>query len=65
MHIQVPDYAQLECISRGNKVLGKKGDERILESDEVNTLVRHYSHLEENTKRLKNGGPELLRWIIF
>ena len=44
---QLPDYAQLECISRGNKVLGKKGDERILESDEVNRLVRHYSHLEE------------------
>ena len=45
---QLPDYAQLECISRGNKVLGKKGDERVLESDEVNTLVRHYSHLDES-----------------
>ena len=45
---QLPDYAQLECISRGNLVLGKKGDERILESDEVNTLVRNYSHLEES-----------------
>ena len=45
--VPLPDYAQLECISRGNKVLRKKGDQRILESDEVNCLVRHYSHLEE------------------
>ena len=42
--IPLPDYAQLECISRENKVLRKKGDQRILETDEVNCLVRHYSH---------------------
>jgi len=45
--IQLPDYAQLECISRGNKVLRKKGDHRILDTDEVNRLVRHYSHLDQ------------------
>ena len=45
--IHLPDYAQLECISRGNKVLRKKGDQRILETDEVNCLVRHYSHLDQ------------------
>ena len=45
--IPLPDYAQLECISRGNKVLRKKGDQRILETDEVNCLVRNYSHLDQ------------------
>ena len=45
--IQLPEYAQLECISRGNKVLRKKGDHRILDTDEVNRLVRHYSHLDQ------------------
>ena len=45
--IQLPDYAQLECISRANKVLRKKGDHRILDTDEVNRLVRHYSHLDQ------------------
>ena len=45
--IQLPDYAQLECISRGNKVLHKQDDQRILDTDEVNRLVRHYSHLDQ------------------
>ena len=45
--IQLPDYAQLECISRGNKVLRKRSDQRILETDEVNCLVRNYSHLDQ------------------
>ena len=46
-HIQLPDYAQLECISRGNKALRKKGEDRILDADEVNRIVRHYSHLDQ------------------
>ena len=45
--IQLPDYAQLECISRGNKVLHKQDDQRILDTDEVNRLLRHYSHLDQ------------------
>ena len=44
--MQLPDYSQLSCISRGMEVLQKRGDERILETDEVNRLVRHYSHLD-------------------
>ena len=43
----LPDYAQQECIDRGNKVLRKKGLDRILEADEVNRLVRHYSYLDQ------------------
>ncbi len=46
-HIQLPEYAQLECISRDNKVLHNKCDHRILDADEVNRLVRHYSHLDQ------------------
>ncbi len=45
--ILLPDYAQLECIDRGNKVLRKTDDDRKLDCDQVNTLVRHYSHLHE------------------
>ena len=45
--IPLPDYAQVECISRGNKVLRKRSDQRILETDEVNCLVRNYSHLDQ------------------
>ena len=45
--IQLPDYAQLSCISRGNEVLRKRDDDRILGTDEVNRLVRHYSHLDQ------------------
>ena len=48
--IQLPDYAQLSCISRGNEVLRKRGDDRILGADEVNRLVRHYSHLDQRHK---------------
>ena len=42
-HIQLPDYAQPECISRGNKALRKKSEDRILDADEVNRIVRYYS----------------------
>ena len=45
--IELPDYAQSECIRRGNKHLRKTEDNRILDSDEVNHLVRHYSHLDQ------------------
>ena len=43
----LPDYAQQDCIHRGNKILRRKGLDRIHESDEVNRLVRHYSHLDQ------------------
>ena len=46
-HIQLPDYTQLQCIEQGNNILHKRGDDRILEADEVNQLVRHYSHLDQ------------------
>ena len=46
-HIQLPDYAQLKCIDRGNKVLRKTDDDRNLDSDQVNLLVRHYAHLDQ------------------
>jgi hypothetical protein len=46
-HLQLPDYSQLQCIEAGNKALHKRSDNRILETDEVNRLVRHYSHLDQ------------------
>ena len=46
-HILLPDYAQLHCIHRGNEVLRRTDDDRTLDSDQVNSLVRHYSHLHE------------------
>ena len=46
----LPDYAQQECIDRGNKVLRKRSLDRILEADEVNRLVRHYSYLDQRSQ---------------
>ena len=46
-HLQLPDYSQLHCIEQGNNALHKRSDDRILEADEVNRLVRHYSHLDQ------------------
>jgi len=43
----LPDYSQQHCIEQGNNVLHKSGDDRILEADEVNRLIRHYSHLDQ------------------
>ena len=45
--MKLPDYACLECIDRGNQVLGKRDLDRILDSDHVNRLVRHYSYLDQ------------------
>ena len=46
----LPDYAQQDCIHSGNKILRRRGLDRILESDEVNRLVRHYSHIDQNSQ---------------
>ena len=46
-HMTLPNYARQECIDRGNKVLGRSDLGRILDSDQVNRLVRHYSHLDQ------------------
>ena len=48
--MKLPDYADLECVRRGNQVLGKKDLDRILDSDEVNRLVRRYSHLDQRSQ---------------
>ena len=45
--MKLPDYARLECIDRGNQVLRKRDLDRILDSDHVNRLVRHYSYLDQ------------------
>jgi len=45
--LRLPDYSQQHCIEQGNNVLHKSGDDRILEADEVNRLIRHYSHLDQ------------------
>lgn len=49
-HLQLPDYSQLHCIDQGNKVLRKSSADRILDTDEVNRLVRHYSHLDQRPR---------------
>ena len=45
---RLPDYSQLECIHRGNRILNKRDDDRILDADQVNSLVRHYTHLNQS-----------------
>ena len=41
--MKLPDYARLECIDRGYQVLRKTNIDRILDNDQINRLVRHYS----------------------
>ena len=48
--MKLPDYARLECVGRGNQVLCKRDLDRILDSDQVNRLVRHYSCLDQNSQ---------------
>ena len=48
--MKLPDYARLECIDRGNQVLRKRNLDRILDSDQVNRLVRHYSHVDQRSQ---------------
>jgi hypothetical protein len=59
-HMRLPDYARQECIDRGNKLLHKTDLDRILNSDQVNRLVRHFSHLDQ-----RDGGPVQSRSITF
>ena len=60
--IQLPDYAQGECVSRGNKLLRKQDDDRILDADEVNRLVRHYTHIDQSQQTAEDwwGGAVAL-----
>ena len=44
---RLPDYSSTDCIHRGNAVLRKSAEERVLDSDEVNRLVRHYTGLAQ------------------
>ena len=46
----LPDYARLDCIDRGNQVLRKRDLDRILSSDEINRLVRHFSCLDQRSQ---------------
>ena len=48
--VKLPVYARLECVDRGNQVLCKRDLDRILDSDQVNRLVRHYSCLDQNSQ---------------
>jgi len=47
---KLPDYARLDCIDRGNEVLRKRNLDRILDSDQVNRLVRHYSYVDQRSQ---------------
>ena len=49
-YMKLPDYGDLECVRRGNQVLAKSDLDRILDSDEVNRLVRRYSHLDQRSQ---------------
>ena len=42
---RLPDYSSTDCIHRGNAVHRKSAEERVLDSDEINRLVRHYTGL--------------------
>ena len=44
--MRLTDYVQLGCIHRGNNILNKRDDDRMLDADQVNHLVRQHSHLD-------------------
>ena len=50
MSAPLPDYCELACVRRGEAVLRRPSADRVLESDDVNLLVRTYSHLVEHTQ---------------
>ena len=58
---QMPEYASLAAVQRGEAALRRDAAARVLEVAEVNTLVRHYSHLEANlqAKEYWCGGVSL------
>ena len=45
--VQLKNYSLLDCVNRGNRALGKHDGERILSSDDVNRLVRHYAGIDQ------------------
>ena len=45
--MNLPDYSSTDCIYRGCAVLNKSSENRVLDSDEVNCLVRHYTGLAQ------------------
>ena len=47
LYATLPDYSQTQWVDCGNAILHKRDDDRILDSDEVNRLVRHYSYLDQ------------------
>ena len=58
----LPDYSQEHSIHRGNAVLGREDEDRTLDTDDVNHLVRHYSGLSQNPQAPEEwwGGPVAL-----
>ena len=48
LDVVMPDYTRTDCVRQGNAVLEADAstDARVLESDDVNRLVRHYSYLD-------------------
>ena len=48
--VKWPDYGHLGRIDRGNQMLRERDIDRILDSDEVNRLVRHYSHVGQRNQ---------------
>ena len=41
----LPDYSSMECITKGQRVLQCEDEDRVLNSDQVNQLVREYCNI--------------------
>ncbi len=46
-HAELPDYSMLDCVTKGDAVLNRRDDNRILDALEVNQLVRNYFGLDQ------------------
>ena len=45
--IELRNYASLDCVERGNKVLRRQEQDRVLFGDDINDLVRTYSGIDQ------------------
>ena len=66
LNIPLADYTSLDCVKRGNEILHKPENDRILYPEDINLLVRRYTGIDQRHQvitlshdRLFCGNPEV------
>ena len=50
--VQFRNYASLDCVERGNEVLHRQDQDRVLYGDDINRLVRRYSGIDQRRQAI-------------